>query len=76
MTRKEKCIELISKSKLPISCANICFEIILSEQLCGNTAKYLSGSISSILAKLVKEGRIGISIHKGPRGGMRYISCP
>lgn len=56
-----------------MTCGEVCKRIIEDEKLEGNTARYLSGSISSILRKLVAEGVLEYAEDlKGPKGGHVY----
>jgi hypothetical protein len=72
MTRKQKILHYLQFSYIIMSCQDITDKIIKEEKLTGNVAKYLSGSISSILAKLVKDGVLKYAEGKGPRGGHLY----
>lgn len=54
------------------SCQEITKVFIESEQLTGNKAHYLSGSISSILAKLVEEGTLEYAPGRTKKGGHLY----
>lgn len=72
MTRKQKIIKLLEEAKDPITCQEITNKIIKEEQLKDNKALYLSGSISSILLKLYKEGIVVRHEATGPLGGWGY----
>jgi len=53
MTRKERILAMFSHPMAKFSCQQIINSIIDEDKLTGNVAKYLSGTISSILRKLV-----------------------
>lgn len=72
MTRREKILDLLKLPHSHMTCGEICSFIVTDEGLSGNVAKYLSGSISSILRKMVDKGELHYSQIKGPRGGYRY----
>lgn len=72
MTRKETILEMFTDETTELSCNQIVKIIIAKENLVGNKAKYLSGSISSILNKLVKQYILGYSSNKTFRGGYKY----
>lgn len=72
MTRKDRILKYLKNPRLSLSCQEICSKIIYDESLEGNKARYLSGGVSSILAKLVKEGVLKYSTLLGPRGGHMY----
>lgn len=72
MTRKEMILRYLKNPHAVLSCQDICKKIIKRQKLAGNVAKYLSGSISSVLAKLVKEGILKYAKGSGPRGGHLY----
>lgn len=71
MTRKEIILSII-KPGIQISCGDLCKIIINTQNLTGNKARYLSGSISSILNKMVKDKILMYSPIKGPKGGYTY----
>lgn len=54
------------------TCQELTRHFIERDMLSGSVAHYLSGSISSILHKLVKEGFLEYSTEKTPRGGHIY----
>lgn len=57
-----------------ISCAQLTILVIRKYRLTGNKAKYCAGGISSILAKLVKDGKLQVSpFRSGIKGGKLYI---
>jgi hypothetical protein len=55
-----------------MSCQEITDRIIKDDKLDGSVAHYLSGSVTTILAKLVKEGKLKYAEGTGPRGGHLY----
>lgn len=55
-----------------LTCQQICNEIIKDENLTGNNAKYLSGSVSSILKKMINKGELQYFNLKTARGGSIY----
>jgi hypothetical protein len=71
-TRKELIILLLHGGEIKMTCGAIVKKIIAIEGLTGSVAHYLSGSISSILNKLVKEDVLKYAEGKGPRGGHIY----
>lgn len=77
ITRKHLILDYLAQ-ELPknpngIGCTELTKFIIERDMLKGNIAHHLSGSISSILAKLVKEGILKYSKHKSPKGGHLYL---
>lgn len=72
VTRKERILKMLKRPGTKLTCQAICKKIIKADKLEGNIALYLSGSISSILAKLVKEKVLRYSELEGPRGGHIY----
>lgn len=73
VTRREKILQIFSKGYMDRSCAQIVTEIINDEEIwASSTAHYLSGSISSILAKMVKDGILEYAPGKSIRGGHLY----
>lgn len=72
MTRKQKILKLLSRPHSHMTCGEICSFLIKDDNLSGNIAKYLSGSISSTLRKMVDKGELEYSQFTGPRGGHRY----
>lgn len=78
MTYKQKIIVLLESSKIirggdhAMSCQEICKAIIFANNLKGNKARYLSGGVSSILAKMVKDGELEYDERKAIRGGHLY----
>lgn len=73
-SRREYILQLLNhNNKFTFTCQDICKLIIFKENLIGNKAKYLSGSVSSILNKMVKDNVLKYSsIKTGPRGGYVY----
>lgn len=72
LTRKQLILQLLKKHDTKLSCQQICKSIIASQKLTGNVAHYLSGSISSILNKLVKDGELQYAEGTAVRGGYLY----
>lgn len=70
-TRKKIIIDLITEVG-PLSCAHVCDYLINSGFVTNTAKKYLSGSVSSILAKLVKEKVLKYSDTKAIKGGHIY----
>lgn len=66
-------VQELPKNPKGIGCTELTKFIIKRNMLKGNIAYYLSGSVSSILAKLVKEGILKYSKHRSPRGGHLYL---
>lgn len=69
-SRRIRILEMLEYKKL--SCQDITKRLIAEDNLTGSVAHYLSGSISSILNKLVKQGILKYATEKGPRGGYIY----
>ena len=72
MTRREIIIKILTSSKLAWSCQELCKFMIAVEGLKGNKARYLSGSVSSILKKLVDKKILEYSDVKTKRAGHKY----
>lgn len=73
MTRKERILLLLKKPGRKMTCQEITKYFIKKDKLEGNVAIYLSGSISSILRKMVDDQLLMYDEHaKGPRGGHVY----
>lgn len=70
-TRKQMIIHIVS-SNGELSCAEICVRLIAYGYVSEGSKQYLSGSVSSILAKLVKENILEYSFKKSIRGGHIY----
>lgn len=70
-TRADFALSLIKK-KGTLSCIQISKAIIKKEKLTGNKALYLSGSMSSKLANLVKKGVLVYAEGKSEKGGHLY----
>lgn len=71
-TRREMILALLEKHTNKLSCQEICKTIIKKQNLTGNVAHYLSGSVSSILNKLVKDGELKYADGTAVRGGHLY----
>ena len=69
-TRKEKILFYLS-SGIGLTCQQISKRIFEDECLTGNVAHYLSGSVSTLLAKMVKDGQLEY-FGVGLRGGHVY----
>lgn len=54
------------------SCSNITKMLIKKDKLSGSVAHYLSGSVTTTLAKLVKDGFLEYAKEKTQRGGHLY----
>lgn len=74
MTRKERILKMLKRPGTKLTCQAICKKIIKAEKLdeSSSVAHYLSGSISSILAKMVKEKVLRYAEEEGPRRGHIY----
>ena len=74
LSRRETILYFLRKRGTALTCQQITNKIIKREKLDGNVARYLSGSISSKLAKLVKDGLIYVEDSAtGLRGGKVYM---
>lgn len=71
MTRKERILKMLKDPNTKLTCGQMCKKIIKDEKLT-DKAHYLSGSISSILNKMVKDGVLKYAEEKGPKGGYVY----
>lgn len=71
LTRREVILKML-KNSASLSCQEITNEIIKKEKLTDNKAYYLSGSISSLLRRMVLRGEIRYSKSKTKRGGHEY----
>ena len=64
-------LSMLSTFNRGATCNMIAYEY---SKVTGNTSKYLNGSISSVLKKLVNNKKVRIhSSQKGPKGGNVYI---
>lgn len=72
MTRRELILDILSQTDHPITCAEICQWIEVKENLTASIRMYLSGSVSSLLRKMVIKNQIKIASLKGPKGGQTY----
>lgn len=71
-SRREIVLQLLSKPGTKMTCQELTKRIIKKQKLTGSVAHYLSGSISSILLKLVKDKVVKRAKEKGPLGGSVY----
>lgn len=72
-SRKERILLMLNNPTVNMTCGEICKRIVEEEKLTGNIARYLSGSISSILSQLVHKGVLEYNQNsKGPKGGHVY----
>lgn len=73
-TRKEYILTMFAKHpEESFSCQQITNKIIRWQKLEGSVAHYLSGSITTILASLVKKGILKYADEKSVRGGHLYM---
>lgn len=78
MTRRDKIIEMFTASpfgaNVELSCNDIVKTFIANQEPTSSNHgyRYLSGSISSVLKKLVDEGTLMYSTNTTPRGGYLY----
>lgn len=72
MTRKEYLLKVFKTTNLTYTCTALCKMIIRRENIEDTRARYLSGSISSILRKLYLNGLIDRVESYGPKGGYGY----
>lgn len=78
MTRKERIKRILKRSVVGLTCAEITRRVAKAEKLDDNSnvRRYLSGSVSSILKKLVDDPDgvvLVLDTIKGPRGGKVYF---
>lgn len=76
-TRKQIILSFLAASPTFRSCAEITKHVALTEGLVPgtNVYTYLSGSVSSKLAAMVKKGEIRLSNLTTARGGNQYTSA-
>jgi len=73
LSRREKILVIFATHwGTKFSCQQITKKLIRSEKLTGSVAHYLSGSVTTILAKLVKDKFLKYAKEKTPRGGHLY----
>lgn len=72
MTRKEQILKLLKDTHTIMTCQELTKKIAKKEKLSGNRLIYLSGSISSILRKMVKDGILKYANIKDSRGDHTY----
>lgn len=72
MTWKQRVLHLLYSTNNEMSCQEITKTFINADKISGNKARYLSGSISSLLNKLVKNNKVLYSENKTSRGGYLY----
>lgn len=67
-------IEMLHSPEIILSCQQITSRIIKKEKIPkdSSVARYLSGSVSSILCKMVKDGDLAYDEKLSPRGGHMY----
>jgi hypothetical protein len=72
-TRREYIWKLLKTKPGGMTCQELTNRIAVSEGIEGS--RYLSGSISSLLNRMVKKGELKYSVTKqGPKGGHVYVS--
>lgn len=75
VTRRELILIYLAAPGSQMTCQQICYRIIKDQNIDpqSSVANYLSGSISSILAKMVKDGILEyVPEQTGPNGGHIY----
>lgn len=73
LSRREKILVMFSTfPERKFSCQDICKKLIKSEKLTGSVAHYLSGSISSILRKMVIDKTLKYASGTAIKGGHLY----
>ena len=72
ITRKQMILTILNNPETKLTCQQLCKIIIKKQKLKDNIAHYLSGSVSSILNKMVKDGVLKYSEETGVRGGYVY----
>lgn len=73
VTRRMKIfITFVLNPEKTYSCSDITKHLIKKDKLTGTVAYYLSGSVTTILAKLVKDGFLKYAKEKTSRGGHLY----
>jgi hypothetical protein len=73
-TRRELIISILKSIKKPLSCAQITLQIAVMEDIEPHTNQmyYLSGSVSSQLARMIKAGELEYAPGKAIKGGHLY----
>lgn len=74
MTRKERILKMFLKDGVKLSCTEVSKKIMKSEKIDpkSSVAHYLSGSVTTILARLVKDGKLRYADAVTTRGGHIY----
>lgn len=72
MTIKDQILKMLRNPRSKKTCAQITKKIVTDNNLTGSVAHYKSGSVSSILNKLVKDGALKYAEETGPKGGHVY----
>lgn len=73
ITRKKMILKMFKEDNdTKLTCQEITKRIIKEQKLTDNVAHYLSGSITTILAKLVKDNILKYANEKTNRGGHIY----
>lgn len=72
ISRKQIILKMFKTSNTRLTCSEITKVIIKKQKLTGSVAHYLSGSVTTILSKLVKDGDLRYSDKSTPRGGHIY----
>lgn len=72
ITRKQMILSILKNPDTKLTCQQLCKKIIKKQKLTDNIAHYLSGSISSILNKMVKDGILKYAKEVGVKGGYVY----
>lgn len=72
-TYRATILQIMKNPKTQITCAEICKRLIKRLDIPSYRHRYLSGGVSSILNKLVKDGKLQYhTLKTGPRGGYVY----
>lgn len=71
-TRREFILTLFKVHATKLTCTEVTILVKVRENISNEDAHYLSGSISSLLASMVKNGELQYAEKLGPRGGHVY----
>lgn len=72
MTRKERILRYLKNPETVLSCQEISVKIIKAEKLTGSVKHYISGPVSTVLAKMVKDKILQYADGTTERGGHLY----
>lgn len=68
MTRKEQILQLFADAEVKLSCKQVSDKLVVPD----DKRQYLSGSVTTILKKLVEAGKLAYAATKTAKGGNIY----